>query len=240
MNRAEGLLLALDSSTAMGAVAVGGAAGILAEVALNVRGGHSGSLLPAVEHALSSTGLTRRDLGGIVVGGGPGSFTGMRIAGAMASAMASALRVPLYAYSSLLAAAAQGWAASGPVCALFDARGRDVYAATYRFGRRIEILEPPAASTIDEVIARAAGSSAMPLLVGDGAIRHREELRSRLRAQLAPAHFGVPRGAALVWLAATFPEMGLVADPAAWEPQYLRPSGAERIAAARDSGGDNR
>ena len=44
--------------------------------------------------------------------------------------------------------------------------------------------------------------------------------------------------AALVWLTTTVPDMGLVAEPSAWEPEYLRASGAERIAAARGAGGE--
>jgi hypothetical protein len=48
---------------------------------------------------------------------------------------------------------------------------------------------------------------------------------------VAPAEVGVPRASALLWLARAAPEMGRVADAAAWEPEYVRASGAERIAA---------
>ena len=59
--------------------------------------------------------------------------TSLRIAAATAKGMVHALGVPLLAYSGLLATAVAGWGAGGSVCALFDARRRDVYAACYRF-----------------------------------------------------------------------------------------------------------
>jgi CheY-like chemotaxis protein len=50
-------------------------------------------------------------------------------------------------------------------------------------------------------------------------------------ARVAPAQVGMPRASALLWLAESAPEMGRVEDAAGWEPEYVRASGAERIAA---------
>lgn len=126
-------LLALESSTATGSVAVGDGAGLRAEMVLNVVGAHSSALLPAVDAVVRAAGLTPAELGGIVVGSGPGSFTGLRIAAATAKGLVHGLGIPLFAYSSLLAAATAGWASGGPVCALFDARKRDVFAGCWSF-----------------------------------------------------------------------------------------------------------
>jgi tRNA threonylcarbamoyladenosine biosynthesis protein TsaB len=121
-------MLGIDTSTATGSVAVGDATGILAELVLNVGAGHSSALLPAASEALRIAGLTPRDLAAIVVGGGPGSFTGLRVAAATAKGMLQALPIPLYSYSGLFAAAAAHWASRGPVWGVFDARRRDVFA----------------------------------------------------------------------------------------------------------------
>lgn len=225
-------LLAIEASTDYGSVAVGGVAGVLAEVGTGGRAGHSSKLLPAVDAALRAVGLGPADLGGVVVGAGPGSFTGIRIAAATAKGIARAREIPLYAYSSLLATAANAWAHDGPVCALADARGTDVYAACYRFGGTIEVKAAPAAVSIDEIVDRYL-DGAVPLFVGDGALRHMEILTGRLGARVADVHHTAPRAASLLWLVARAPAIGLVADPSAWEPEYLRASGAERIAAAR-------
>ncbi len=225
-------LLAIEASTDFGSVAVGGVGGVFAEMGTGGRAGHSSRLLPAADEVVRAAGLRPAELGGVVVGRGPGSFTGIRIAGATAKGIARALEIPMYAYSSLLVTAANAWAHDGPVCALVDARGCDVYAGCYRFGETVEVVDAPAAISIDDVVDRYA-EGVRPLFVGDGAVRHRDELVGRLGARVADAQFAAPRAASLLWLAARIPEVGLVADPGNWEPEYLRASGAERIAAAR-------
>lgn len=232
MSAPTGLLLAMDSSTGTGSAAVGTADGVLAEVVLGVGPGHSSSLLPAVDQALRAAGARPRDLGAVVVGGGPGSFTGLRIAAAMAKGMVQALGVPLLAYSGLAAAAAAGWGSAGSVCALFDARKRDVFAACYRFRAEVEVPLEPVALSLDELIPRLREASP-GLLVGDGAWIHRAELERELGARVMPPHLGMPRASALLWLAFHAPALASAADAATWEPDYLRAAGAERIAAAR-------
>ncbi len=218
-------LLALDTSTPVGSVAVGRAGGVLAEVAMGVGVRHAEALLPAIDFALARGNVAREELAGVVVAGGPGSFTGVRIAGAAAKGLARALDVPLYAYSGLLALAAGVAAAERPVCALFDARREEVYAAIYAFGSGApRVLLEPAARPLEEVLASAG--SPPPIYVGDGALKHRSRLEAT-GAHVAPAHLAYPRAAALLWLAEVDPA-GRVEEPAAWEPAYLRPSGAER------------
>lgn len=231
----DGPILALDSSIATGSAAVGDSSGVHAEVVRNVAGGHSAALLPAAEQVLEAAGLRPRDLAAVVVGEGPGSFTGLRIAGATAKGMLRALRVPLFAYSGLLATAATAWAAEQPVCALFDARRRDVFAGCYRFppGQEVQVDMPPAALSIDALMERFRADGQRPIFVGEGALLHAEELRRGLGARIGPSHLAMPRASALIWLVQNAPAMGRVDDPARWEPEYLRASGAERIAAAR-------
>jgi tRNA threonylcarbamoyladenosine biosynthesis protein TsaB len=255
--RIEGPVLALDSSTSLGSVAVGDARGVYGEVTRNVAGGHSSALLPAVQQVMEAAGLTPRELAAVVVGGGPGSFTGLRVAAATAKGMIQALHIPLLAYSGLLATAASAWAAPGPVCALFDARRRDVYAACYTFRERgtgsgeegteaagarpaspfPTTIFPPTALAIDEVVERFRAGEA-PLFVGEGALLHREVLEGELGAAVGPAQLAAPRASALIWLAVHAPELGRVDDPTAWEPEYVRASGAERVAARAAAGGE--
>jgi tRNA threonylcarbamoyladenosine biosynthesis protein TsaB len=227
-------ILALDSSTRMGSVAVGEGERLLAEVVLDIGGSASSALLPAADEALRIAGLVPADLGAVVVAGGPGSFTGLRIGAATAKGLVHALQVPLLAYSGLLAAAVGAWSADRPVCALFDARRRDVYAACYRLGAGVEELVEPTALSLDALLERLREGET-PVFVGDGAVLHREELERELGARVVPAQLGVPRASSLLWLAAAVPERGVIEDALAWEPDYIRASGAERIAAARAS-----
>jgi tRNA A37 threonylcarbamoyladenosine modification protein TsaB len=147
--------------------------------------------------------------------------------------MVHALGLPLLAYSSLLVAAVP-YLLPGPVVigSIFDARGRDVFFASYRLDRAIITIAPPAARTLDEAILDLSKAQAT-LLVGDGAVKHAVELEQALKTSVISPHFGTPRAGALIWLAHRFPDLGRIDDPAVWEPDYLRASGAERIAAQR-------
>jgi tRNA threonylcarbamoyladenosine biosynthesis protein TsaB len=222
--------LAIETSTPLGSVAVGDGASVLAEAVLGVQSRHSEALLPAIDFVLRNAQVDKRALERIIVGGGPGSFTGLRIAAATAKALAGALGIPLFAYSGLEALAAGAAVANEPVCALFDARRGEVYAACYRFPglERIETLLEPAPRPLEDVLGLVAVAST--LFVGDGALRNAELLRER-GARTAPALFATPRAAALLWLADLAPGAGRVENVGAWEPLYLRGSGAERMKA---------
>lgn len=218
--------LAIDTSTPLGSVAVGRGTDVLAELAVGVRARHAETLMPVVDFALRSIGLEAASLGGVVVAGGPGSFTGVRIAGATAKGLVRALEVPLFAYSGLLGLAASLGAEARAVCALFDARRGEVYAGCYRFPEyeRIETVLEPGVRPVGEVIDAVGGG---PIYAGRGAQRYRRELEAA-GGVIAPAHLAWPRAAALLWLAALDPDGGRVESPSEWEPAYLRASGAER------------
>lgn len=230
-----GPVLAFDSSTATGSVAVAVSEQVRAEVAFPAAGSASAALMPAVDFAMRSAGVEPRELAAIVVGGGPGSFTGVRVAAATAKGMTHALRIPLWAPASLLGVAVGCAVADKRVCALFDARRGDVYAACYAFasGGITEEL-PPAALPLDALLQRSGGGPP-PLFAGDGALLHGERIREILGAPVAPPIFAAPRAAALIRAAAL--GWGGVSDAAAWEPLYLRAAGAERLAAARRAAG---
>jgi hypothetical protein len=91
--------------------------------------------------------------------------------------------------------------------------------------------------SIEEVVARFRESEEVPLFVGEGAVIHAAELERELGARVGPAQLAVPRASALIWLAVRWPELGLVADRTAWEPEYVRAAGAERIAAGAGGAG---
>ena len=218
--------LAIETSTQLGSVAVGHGRSILAEVVLGIRVKQAEALLPAIDYALASAHIDKRDLARVIIGGGPGSFTGLRVAGATGKAMARALNIPMFAYSGLAALAAST-ATDKTVCALFDAKRDEVYSACYRFPgfNSIEIMMPPAPRHFDDVLSAVDARSV--LFAGDGALRHSDAIRAA-GGLLAPAAFAVPRAAALLWLSDIAPALGRIENISEWEPLYLRESGAER------------
>ncbi|MBW3552883.1 MAG: tRNA (adenosine(37)-N6)-threonylcarbamoyltransferase complex dimerization subunit type 1 TsaB [Gemmatimonadetes bacterium] len=216
--------VAIETSTPFGTVAVARDGDLLAEVGLGVQRRHAEMTLPALEQALAEAGVDRGAIDEVVVGAGPGSFTGVRVAGATAKGLATALGVPLRAFSSLLALAA-GVASGGAVCALLDARRGEVYAGCWRIGdgAPAEILAP-IVGPVEDVIRDTTTSS--PVFAGEGADRYRDVLtRAGGRVMTGPVH---PRASTLLRLAALDPGSGRVPEPSSWEPLYVRASSAER------------
>ncbi len=220
-------LLAIDTATRLGSVAVGSPDHVRAELTIGAHARHAEALLPAIDFALRQANRSRAALTGVIAGAGPGSFTGVRIGAATAKAIAHALDIPLYVHSSLAVLAAGAAAPGRAVCALFDARRGDVYAACYRFEfpdrngapARMTTLLAPCTGPVTEIAMALAGHA--PLWVGDGALRHAVQL-ARAGA-VGPAALAEPRASALLWLHGLDPEAGRVTEPARWTPDYLRP-----------------
>src|SRR3989442_4951945 len=95
--------LAIDPATEIASVAVGSPAG--AEAGAFVRGArrHAAAIVQLVDHVLTQAGLRPADFEGIVIGDGPGSFTGLRVGLAAAERLAPEAAFPLRAGASLLA-----------------------------------------------------------------------------------------------------------------------------------------
>ena len=111
-------LLAIDTSTAVAVVALGHADGQL-EGADGWSAGyrHGEDLLPRLRALLDGREVALADLGGVIVGTGPGAFTGLRVGIATAKGLAHALRLPIAGVPSgaaLLAAAADAGTEPGP------------------------------------------------------------------------------------------------------------------------------
>src|SRR2546428_11604186 len=90
----SGRWLAIDTATEIASVAVGSPAG--AEAGAFVRGArrHAAAIVQLVDHVLTQTGLRPAGLEGIVIGGGPGRFTGLRVGWAAAKGLAQGAAMP--------------------------------------------------------------------------------------------------------------------------------------------------
>ncbi len=116
---------------------------------------HAESLTPNVLGALADAGLGMGDLDAVVVGCGPGPFTGLRVGMATAAAFAHALGVPVRGVCSLDAI---GVFTSGETLVVTDARRREVYWARYRDGVRVAGPAVNAPSDVPVDADRIAGS----------------------------------------------------------------------------------
>lgn len=154
-------ILAIDTASpavTAGVVRLGddGPLDVLAErVTVDARA-HAERLTPNVLAALADAGLTVVDLDAVVVGCGPGPFTGLRVGMATAAAYAHALNIPVRGVCSLDAI---GVDTGGCVLVVTDARRREVYWARYRDGIRID---GPAVNAPADVPADAGAVAGSP------------------------------------------------------------------------------
>jgi tRNA threonylcarbamoyladenosine biosynthesis protein TsaB len=237
------LILALDSSTRIGSVALRRDGVPVAEYTLSVQRTHAERLLPAAHRILEDAGLVPADVEAVAVTTGPGSFTGLRIALATAKGLAYALGRPLVGVSTLeaLAYGVSGWADF--LCPLLDARRGEAYAAVFRAlpGGGVERLSEYLAEPVPKILEKLAvlAPEGRVAFVGDGAPLHARLLTERLgaRAVFPPEAVWTLRASWVGALAEARLQRG-EADPLAeLAPLYVRPPEAEVRWAERQDGG---
>ncbi|MGL6110810.1 MAG: tRNA (adenosine(37)-N6)-threonylcarbamoyltransferase complex dimerization subunit type 1 TsaB [Rubrivivax sp.] len=228
-------MLAFDTSTETMAVAVQSHAGLFA---WNGEGGAAASaqLIPRIQQLMAQAGLGFGQLQAIAFGGGPGAFTGLRTACAVAQGLAFGVSLPVVALDSLLIVAEgvrlehpAAWTdgAMPPIDVAMDARMAEVYAGRYAWsGTRWTPVSAPALYTLAAL--NAAWSREPPQCVAGSALPafgERLECGGALRLELA-----VDRAAALMRLAQQQWRDGAGLDAASALPLYLRDKVALTVA----------
>jgi len=212
--------LAVETSTLSGGAALLDGERVVGEYVLDVRVTHSERLLTAIDQLLTDAGWSARDLEGLAVAVGPGSFTGLRVGLSTVKGLALALSIPVAAVPTLDAMAATLPFAALPVCPVLDARKREVYASLYRWDGLAMRREWDYLAIAPDDLARRLDEPV--IVLGDGADAIDSPFARRVRPPRrgpAPAVVGA-LGQARLALGDTVP----VAELA---PIYLRPSEAE-------------
>jgi len=225
-------LLAVESATLSGGVALLDRDRLLGEITLNIAITHSERLMSAVDRLLTDCGLAPADLDGLAVSVGPGSFTGLRVGIATVKALAMALDLPVAAVPTLDALASRLPFADAPVCPILDARKGEVYLSLYRWRDGGMVREWDYLALPPELAAARLDTPV--ILQGDGIEACRPWLeRLGAEARVAPAAQRMPSAASVAVLgrAVLSAGEGIGADSLA--PLYLRPSEAELKARRR-------
>lgn len=219
--------LAIDTATELASVAVGSSERVRIVRSLGGARQQAAQIVPLVDQVLTLAAVRVRNLSQVIVGDGPGSFTGLRVGWAAAKGLAHDGGLPVRAIPSLMGAAhaaAQGEV--GPIAACFDALRGQVYGAVYAFPQgRVETLVAPGLFTVGE-LARAA--PVRPLVaVGDGAVKYAEAVvewtgHPPLGLEALP-----PVASSLLVLGGRKGAARSLADPAHAEPEYGRPAEAQ-------------
>jgi tRNA threonylcarbamoyladenosine biosynthesis protein TsaB len=179
---------------------------------------HASDLLPALERLLARIGAAPRDIERIVVGLGPGSYTGVRVGVATALGLARGSGAALRGVASMEALA---WGELEPGqtgSVLLDARASELYFATYRRSAdALEVLTAPCITTRAELPSLLVPHAR---LFADPDALRAADLETRTDLQLA--RNVVPRASALLDLGLRRFERDGPQPAAALEPLYLR------------------
>jgi tRNA threonylcarbamoyladenosine biosynthesis protein TsaB len=214
------MLLALDTATPAGSVAIYETNRILSLRTFDAPREHSRKLFGEIDAALADAGRERTQIQRIAVTTGPGSFTGLRIGLSAAKGLCMGLGARLIPISTLEALAARVPFCRMPVCTLIDARRGEVYGAVYdtAAGEPREI-HPPCVDEPERLLARWGLQDV--LFTGDGVDKWSGLLAKMPGTSLAPPSVRRPCADAVAWLASRRVP-ALDADPARVEPVYVR------------------
>ncbi len=215
-------ILAIETATTTGSVALCEESTLVAEVTESVPMRHLEWLAPTVVRVLAEAGWRPEDIEGLGVSQGPGSFTGVRIGIATAGAWAKARRIPVVGIPTL-AASALGAEAQGLICPVLDARRGEVAAAAFRRdGGFVRVLDDLIAPI--ETVLQALRPDEDLTFVGDGLERYGTAIQAAYgdRAHFAPRERWVLRASAVGRLAWERLSRGEQDDPYELLPRYGR------------------
>lgn len=124
-------ILGIDTSGNTASVAIVGDNSVLAQTTFLTKRTHSQVILPLCKELLKNTGIELRDIDGIAVANGPGSYTGLRIGISAVKAMAYALDIKCIGISTLESLAYNFMGIDTIVCSVMAARQNLVYTALF-------------------------------------------------------------------------------------------------------------
>ncbi len=226
------IILAIETTAKMGGISIIRNGEILAEIM------HAGAetycvrLLPDIEKIFASLDISWKDLSGVAVSLGPGSFTGLRIGIATAKAIAFSLDIPILGIPTLDALATNITACSDLlICPVIDARKEQIYTAIYTY-RKNELTKITSYMAIKplEFIQTLSGKNESICFLGDGLIRYNEIFDSffqKTRCFAAAKNLNYVKASNIAFLAALRLKKGQKDDPLTLQPIYIRPSDAE-------------
>jgi len=178
MNVEDKYILAIETSSRQGSVAIGRGSKVLGEVDFTAGARHGVELVPAIDNLVKKIGLTPNQLEIICVSAGPGSFTGLRVGFTFARCLAQTTGAQLVAVPSTQVVVenlrSKFECLPGPldIAPILDAKRKQVYTAGFRWqnGRLEKILQECVLSPADLL-----NSLSRPVwITGEGIDYHRE------------------------------------------------------------------
>ncbi|PSL46930.1 tRNA threonylcarbamoyladenosine biosynthesis protein TsaB [Salsuginibacillus halophilus] len=175
-------VLAIDTATYASGAALLQDGIVRSEKVTFLKKNHSIRVMPAVDHVLSEADVTPADLDHIIVGEGPGSYTGVRIGVTTAKSLAWALDIPATGVSSLEVLAERGGMFHGRIFSFFDARRGQVYGGVYERDAAggLKQVQPDALKLMTDFTAELAEAEGEILCLSPDLAQHEDVLKETL------------------------------------------------------------
>lgn len=222
------LILAIDTSTKVGAVAIySEEKGVIAEIILNCGNNHSENIMNAVDALFKMSKSSIKDIDKIAVSIGPGSFTGIRIGVGIAKGLAYSLNKPIVGVNTLdIIANLAGFIDTDmKVISMIDARKERVYCGIYdNIDGKLQLEKDYFDGEIKEILEGYKNNKV--LFLGDGAINYKEIISEVMgeKGLFYSRSLSIPRAAILAEIASERESDNLIT----LEPYYISKSQAER------------
>jgi len=216
------MLLAIDTSTDTASLALVQDGEVLAELTWRCEQNHSSQLLPRLTGLLGWADLGPRDISGIIVARGPGSFNGLRVGVSTAKGLAFSLGIPIVGISTLEVEAYQHAETDLPICPIFNAGRGEIATAMYQMKHSAwHRIHSEHITTVESLCSKITTKT---IFCGQFTASIAEQLRTQCKQRViisSPAA-RLRRAGFLAELGQQQLKAGNYDDPATLHPLYLR------------------
>jgi tRNA threonylcarbamoyladenosine biosynthesis protein TsaB len=220
-------LLAIETSTMVGGVAIMEDDTLIAESRINVKVTHSERIIGAIDHILMQSGMKIDDIDVFAIAIGPGSFTGLRVGLSTVKGLVYATGKKLVSVPTLEAFAWNIPFSKYQVCPLLDARKKEVYAAIFKW------IDNGFARVVKEQTIKMdsllSGINEPTIFLGEGAVLYKDAIWTKLGDMAIFAHSQrmVPSPSNVAYTGMIKAKKGEFEDPIRLVPLYIKKSEAE-------------
>jgi len=214
--------LAIDTSTDTASIALSSQGGIVTELTWHAGQNHTTELMPNLICILEQAKLNLKDINGVIVAKGPGSFNGLRVGMSTAKGLALALNIPVVGISTLEVEASPYAATTLPICPIQNAGRGEIATALFQTkrGKWRRVVEEHI-TTIEKLITEIKGPTIFCGEMQQAVMLQLEEKLGR-KARIIKGSAGLRRAGCLAELGWRRLEAGDFDHSPTLEPLYLR------------------
>ena len=184
------MLMGIDSSTPQSSVALVKDGRIVDQAEVDVNATFSNQILALIDKVLVTSGTKLEDLDGFCLTTGPGSFTGLRVGASVLKGLLLVTSKPFVRIDTLEAVALRAMPTDNKICAILDAKKKEVYTAHFRpNGETLERLTPDRALTPNQLCQEIKEPT---IFIGNGLDSYNLLLTSQLGEKFLPIQHKYP------------------------------------------------